>query len=227
MLRKTLDKKSGKTRPLVAPSVLSADFCELGKGLEQIRESGADWVHLDVMDGHFVPNLTFGPPIIAAMRKRSALPFDVHLMIERPEQWLKAYKDAGADRITFHLEACNHAQRYLVQIRELGAASGLSLNPQTSISGLEYLLPVCDQVLIMSVNPGFGGQSLITPVIEKIRSLRAMIDALHCSTVIEVDGGIDEENAGELVRAGAKVLVMGSAFFRATNKKALVRRVKG
>lgn len=219
--------KAVPRRPrLVAPSILSADFAHLADGLARIENAGADWIHLDVMDGHFVPNLTFGPPIIAALRKHSRLPFDVHLMIERPESWIDAYHQAGADRITFHLEACRHCQRYLCRVRELGAASGLSLNPQTGLDGLEYLLPVCDQVLIMSVNPGFGGQKMIEPVLDKIAQLRALIDRLGTKTVIEVDGGIDGGNAHRVFAAGADVLVMGSAFFGAADQKALVKAVK-
>lgn len=207
---------------LVAPSILSADFSRLGEDLQVITRSGADWVHLDVMDGHFVPNLTFGPPIIAQIRRHSPLPFDVHLMIERPQDWLKAYRDAGADRLTIHLEACRHVQRHLVQIRELGAAAGLCLNPQTPLAGLEYVLPDCDHVLVMTVNPGFGGQSLLEPVVKKIADLRRLIDRLGLPTLIEVDGGIDRGNAQRILAAGADVLVMGSAFFREQEKQALV-----
>ena len=211
---------------IIAPSILSADFADLAGGLRQIADSGADWVHLDVMDGHFVPNLTFGPPVIEALRKRSTMPFDVHLMIESPELWLEKYRAAGADRITFHLEACRHSHRYLARIRELGAGSGVSLNPQTPIHGLEYLLPVCDMVLIMTVNPGFGGQTCIEPVLEKITLLRQMIDQRKLPTLIQVDGGIDRTNAQRILAAGADVLVMGSAFFRDPDKTGLVKQIK-
>lgn len=215
-----------QTPVTVAPSILAADFTRLGQELAQIEHSGADWVHLDVMDGHFVPNLTFGPPIIKQLRGLTSLPFDVHLMIETPELWLEQYRQAGADRITFHLEACRHSQRYLTRIRELGAASGISLNPQTPICGLEYLLDVCDQVLIMTVNPGFGGQSTIEPVIDKITQLQDLIRKLGVSTHIEVDGGIGPTNAQRILASGADILVMGSAFFQAPDKRQLVSQIK-
>ncbi|MDD3145942.1 MAG: ribulose-phosphate 3-epimerase [Candidatus Riflebacteria bacterium] len=215
-----------KKSTLIAPSILSADFARMADELKVIEDSGADWIHVDVMDGHFVPNLTFGPPVIKAFKAHSKLPFDVHLMIEQPEKWLEAWRDAGADRITFHIEACRHSHRYLTAIREMGLASGITLNPQTPLCEIEYVLEECDQVLLMTVNPGFGGQQLIEPVIEKISKLRKMIDAKGLKTLIQVDGGISLKNAQRICEAGADVLVMGSAFFTATDKKTLVREVQ-
>ncbi len=215
-----------KNRTLIAPSILSADFAFLAEGLNLLKNSGADWVHIDVMDGHFVPNLTFGPPVIKALRKHCDLPFDVHLMIEEPERWIEAYKEAGADRLTFHLEACNHSHRYLSLVKEHGMASGITLNPQTPVEGLENILDVCDQVLIMSVNPGFGGQKFIESSIAKIKKLKEIIEKNSFKTLIQVDGGVSLKNAQRIVEAGADILVMGSAFFSANDKTALVKEVQ-
>ena len=206
--------KIDTSKPLIAPSILSADFAHLGDALAQLEAAGADWVHVDVMDGHFVPNLTIGPPVIKALRKASTLPFDVHLMIENPDAVVGEYIDAGADIVTVHVEACKHLQRTLQQIRDLGALAGVSFNPATPLSGLDYILDDVDLILIMSVNPGFGGQTFIETALQKLTEVKDRCQGrpIH----IEVDGGITTQNAAKVRESGAQVLVAGSAIFNST-----------
>lgn len=201
----------------IAPSILSADFARLGDQVQEAIESGADYIHVDIMDGHFVPNMTVGPLIVSALKpltRASGTTMDVHLMIEKPERLLPEFARAGADILTVHVETCPHLHRTVQHIKELGAKAGVTLNPATPLVALEEILPYVDQVLIMSVNPGFGGQSYIPTSTDKIARLRKMLDERGLSQVeLEVDGGIHENNVGEIVGAGATVLVSGSAIF--------------
>ncbi len=199
---------------ILSPSLLSADFANLATELNKLETAGLKWVHLDVMDGMFVPNITFGPPVIAALRKHSGLFFDAHLMIEAPERYLEDYQKAGVDMLVVHAEATKHLQRTLARIRELGMQCGVSLNPATPLQVLDYVLDDVDMLLIMSVNPGFSGQKFIPSTFEKVRNLRAMLDAAGKANVrIQVDGGVDPDNIAQLIDAGADVFVSGSAFF--------------
>ncbi|MBZ0156088.1 MAG: ribulose-phosphate 3-epimerase [Alphaproteobacteria bacterium] len=210
----------------IAPSILSADFMRLGAEIKAVEASGADLLHLDIMDGHFVPNITIGPAVVEGIRKITSLPLDVHLMIEDPDKYIMDFVTAGADIITVHEEASFHLHRTVHLIRENGVKAGVSLNPATPLSHLECILPDLDMVLLMSVNPGFGGQKFIPFVLDKIRALRALLDARGLSVPIEVDGGIKPGNAGEVASAGAEILVMGSAFFQAGDYKALMRELR-
>jgi ribulose-phosphate 3-epimerase len=198
----------------IAPSILSADFAHLAAAVQAAEDARADWIHIDVMDGHFVPNLTAGPVIVRSLRSVTTLPLDVHLMIEKPERLFAAFADAGADRLTVHVETCPHLNRTIQHIHELGVRAGVTLNPATPLVTLEEILPFVDQVLIMSVNPGFGGQSYIPTSTARIARVRQMLDERGLTEIeLEVDGGIKPYNAGEVVRAGATVLVVGSAIF--------------
>ena len=216
-----------KTIPKVklAPSILSADFSRLGEQVAEATEAGADYIHVDVMDGHFVPNLTIGAPVVAAIRHWTNLPLDVHLMIETPESQVEQFVKAGADIISVHVEACPHIHRVVQTIKELGVRAGVALNPGTPIDVLEEILSSLDLVLVMTVNPGFGGQTFIEAMLDKIACLRAELDKKGLATELEVDGGINAEIAPRLVTAGARVLVAGAAVFNSqqTVKEALAK----
>ena len=221
--------------PKLAPSILSADFAHLGDAVAAIERAGADWVHVDVMDGHFVPNLTFGPKMVADLRKATRLPLDVHLMIERPENWVARYADAGAAYLTVHVEATDDVRATLRAIRASGARPGITLNPETAVDALLPHLDAVDLALVMSVHPGFGGQAFIESSLAKVAALRAALDASGLAAELEVDGGIKLDNAARVVAAGATVIVAGSAIFEdadgpisATQKfKKAVRRQSG
>jgi ribulose-phosphate 3-epimerase len=202
-------------RILIAPSILSADFSRLGQQVAEAEAAAADYIHVDVMDGHFVPNITLGPLVVRAVRRATKLPLDVHLMIEAPERYLQAFREAGADHLIVHVETCPHLHRTIQQIKEMGCRAGVTLNPGTPATTLEEILPYVGQVLVMTVNPGFGGQVFIETMLSKIRRIRAMLDELGSRAELEVDGGIDLETAPLVVEAGARVLVAGSAVFGA------------
>ncbi|MBT8487503.1 MAG: ribulose-phosphate 3-epimerase [Gemmatimonadetes bacterium] len=197
----------------LAPSILSADFGRLAEDIAIVEEAGADWIHVDVMDGHFVPNITIGPLIVEAARRATGLPLDVHLMIESPDRYLEAFADAGADLITVHQEACTHLHRTVQRIQELDVRAGVAVNPATSLEGVGEVLPYVDLLLVMSVNPGFGGQSYIPRSTAKVRRARALLDEIGSDAEIEVDGGVDSKNASSIAEAGASVAVAGSAVY--------------
>jgi ribulose-phosphate 3-epimerase len=208
----------------LAPSILSADFARLGEQIDEVARAGADYIHVDVMDGHFVPNITIGAPVVASIRPVTSLPLDVHLMIEHPERYISEFAHAGADIITVHVEACPHLHKTIRLIKELGARAGVSLNPATPLGAVEEFLPHVDLVLIMSVNPGFGGQSFIPETLPRIASMRKMLDDRKLSVELEVDGGITADNTPDIVKAGANVLVVGNSIFRA--KEGISRAIR-
>ncbi len=211
---------------LIAPSILSADFSQLGKEIAAVEAGGADLIHVDVMDGRFVPNITIGPLVVKAAKKVAKKPLDVHLMIVEPDKYIDAFADAGADWITVHVEACTHLHRTVSRIRQLGKKPGVVLNPATSLSSLDYILEEIDVVMLMSVNPGFGGQSFISSTLEKVWQLRQRIDAFGLDVDIEVDGGISPASIADVAAAGANVFVAGSAIYGSDDYAATIAALK-
>lgn len=211
---------------LIAPSILASNFLQLGTDIEMLNQSQADWIHVDVMDGHFVPNLSFGLPIIKQVKAIAKKPLDVHLMITNPQQYITRYRDAGADILTVHAEVCPHLHRTLQEIHAAGMQAGVALNPHTPLDCLQYVIQEVDVVCIMSVNPGFGGQSFIESTYDKVRQLNQMIGDAGANTRIEIDGGVSLKNAKELLISGADVLVAGSAVFKAENPTAMIADLK-
>ena len=210
----------------IAPSILSADFSKLGEEILAVEEAGADWIHIDVMDGHFVPNITIGPGPVASLRKITRLPFDVHLMIENPDQYVDSFAAAGSDIITVHVEAARHLHRTIAQIKEKGIKAGVSLNPATPLAQVEPILSDVDVLLIMTVNPGFGGQKFINSILPKIQKAQAMVKAISPHVSIEVDGGVTIDNIKAIAEAGADVMVAGASVFGSGNYEQTIRTMK-
>lgn len=210
----------------IAPSILSADFSKLGDEIKAVEQAGADWIHIDVMDGHFVPNITIGPLVVESVRKVTDLPLDVHLMIEDADKYIKDFADAGADILTVHVEACPHLHRTIHHIKEQDVRAGVVLNPSTPLSSLEEVLHEIDMVLLMSVNPGFGGQTFISSLLDKTMNLREIMGHYEHEFDLEVDGGIKAENAGEIKEVGANVLVAGSAIFNSKDYKKAIQQLR-
>lgn len=211
---------------VIAPSILTANFARLEEEVRSLEQAGGDWIHCDVMDGHFVPNLTFGPPVVKSLRAVTRLPLDVHLMIEDPDRWIESYRAAGADRITVHAEACRHLHRTLAHIRETGALAGVSLNPASPLSMLDEVWAMADLVLIMSVNPGFGGQRFIPASVDRVARAAAAIARAGGDALIQVDGGIDAVTSRDVVRAGARVLVAGNYILTAPSRAEAIRTLR-
>jgi ribulose-phosphate 3-epimerase len=210
----------------VAPSILAADFTKLGEEIQAVEKAGADWIHIDVMDGHFVPNITVGPLIVEAVNRVTDLPLDVHLMIENPDRYIPEFVEAGADVLTVHIENCPHLHRTIQHIKSFGIKAGVVVNPATSLSLLEEILGDIDLVLLMSVNPGFGGQKFIPSVIDKIEYLREILEKSNSDVEVQVDGGIKVDNAAEIVSAGTDILVVGSGIFSTDNYKSTIMKLK-
>lgn len=221
----------GTPEHIIAPSILSADFARLGEEVAKVEEAGADWIHIDVMDGSFVPNITFGPDVVRAIRSYARIPFDVHLMIEFPERYVRAFAEAGADFITVHVEATRHLNRVIQEIRAAGARPGVSINPATPVCAVDGILEEVDMVLVMSVNPGFGGQSFIPSVLPKIKALKDRVALIDRQVLIEIDGGINADNIGKVAALGVNVFVAGTAVFSGgkyrENIELLRRRARG
>jgi ribulose-phosphate 3-epimerase len=211
----------------IAPSILSADFARLGEEIVAVEKAGADYIHIDVMDGHFVPNITIGPLIVEAIRPITKLPLDVHLMIENPDQFIENFAKAGADYITVHVEACRHLHRTIHHIKSFGIKAGVVLNPATPVESIQHILADIDMVLLMSVNPGFGGQKFIPEVLPKIRKVKEMADSIGKELEIEIDGGVNPETAKQCMEAGANVLVAGSAIYNQEDYAAAISLIRG